>query len=99
MSILDSPWLQFFKPLPKGTKLEHDYLIQFSDGIKFETKIFNHTKTGSETGPWEKYADGFRGHTSWEEDELIAGFSNDLNIDRSKIKIIRVSQGWNFVRV
>ena len=99
MSILDHPFLQFFKPLPKGEKLKHDFIIQFKNGVHINRKTFNACPTGLQSGPWDPYADGFRGHTSMEEDALIKGFVNDLHIQVDDIQIIRVSNGWNFVKV
>lgn len=99
MSILDNPFLQFFKPLPKGEKLKHDYIIQFKNGIHIDKKVFNTCPTGTQSGPWEPYADGFRGHTSMEEEELMEGLVKDLHIHKEDVEIIRVSNGWNFVKV
>lgn len=99
MSILDNPFLQFFKPLPKGEKLKHDYIIQFKNGVHIDKKVFNTCPIGAQSGPWEPYADGFRGHTSMEEEELMEGLVKDLHIQKEDVEIIRVSNGWNFVKV
>lgn len=99
MSVLDNPFLQFFKSLPKGEKLKHDYIIQFKNGVHIDKKVFNTCPTGIQSGPWEPYADGFRGHTSMEEEELMEGLVKDLHIHKEDVEIIRVSNGWNFVKV